>query len=310
QRRLGRRRAQVSRPAQEPAGVGAVHHHAQGGPRAPRPHRPIADGAALRHRADPTASAQQPRQQFHSIVPGGDRAEHVRLPRRRRGRPHRAAAAVAAARGQRFGHAHRTIDPAVHARRPADRAAPHKRPRSFHVRRRQYARLGSAARLARRLFSGDGGGEKSGGGTAPVRAAHALLSRARRLARAGKMPRSAHVVALALLGISAIAEAADPALVEAGRKEGKGVWYTTLVGHGRKEGKSVGYTMLMENQAPPPLKSALEKAYPGIELKYTRADKPPTAAKILEEGVAGRVQADVFDGITSMIPLKRARLLA
>src|SRR5262249_57501100 len=107
----------------------------------------------------------------------------------------------------------------------------HQRRRSFHVRRRQYARLGSAARLARRLFSGDGGGEKSGGGTAPVSAAYVLVSRARRLARAGKMPRSAHVIvlALALLGTSSIAEAADPALVEAARKEVKVVWYTTLL---------------------------------------------------------------------------------
>jgi uncharacterized protein len=37
--------------------------------------------------------------------------------------------------------------------------------------RGQYSRLGAAARLARRLFSGDGGGEKSGGGNAPVSAA-------------------------------------------------------------------------------------------------------------------------------------------
>src|SRR5262249_57574990 len=111
----------------------------------------------------------------------------------------------------------RTIDRAVQARRTAGRAAPHQRRRSFHVRRRQYARLGSAARLARRLFPGDGGGEKSGGGTAPVIAAYVLVSRARRLARAGKMPRSARVVvlALALLGVSSIAEAPDPPLVQA-----------------------------------------------------------------------------------------------
>jgi len=129
-----------------------------------------------------------------------------------------------------------------------------------------------------------------------VIAAYVLVSRARRLARAGKMARSAHVIvlALALLGTSSIAEAADPALVEAARTEGKVVWYTTLI----------------VNQAVRPLKSAFEKAYPGMELQYTRADETPTAAKILEEGVAGRVQADVFDGITSMIPLKRARLLA
>jgi ABC-type Fe3+ transport system substrate-binding protein len=110
------------------------------------------------------------------------------------------------------------------------------------------------------------------------------------------MRRSALVVALAFVAIaaSAAANAADPALIEAAKKEGRVVWYTTLI----------------VNQAIRPLKAAFEKKYPGIELQYARADETPTAAKILEEGVAGRLQADVFDGITNMIPLKRARLLA
>src|SRR5262249_11940450 len=110
------------------------------------------------------------------------------------------------------------------------------------------------------------------------------------------MRRSALVAALAFVAFAAsgTADAADPALIEAAKKEGKVVWYTTLI----------------VNQAIRPLKAAFEKKYPGIELQYTRADETPTAAKILEEGVAGRVQADVFDGITNMVPLKRAQLLA
>ena len=108
--------------------------------------------------------------------------------------------------------------------------------------------------------------------------------------------RSALVIllALTLLTPSRNADGADAALIEAAKKEGKVVWYTTLI----------------VNQAIRPLKAAFEKKYPGIELQYARADETPTAAKILEEGVAGRMQADVFDGITNMIPLKRARLLA
>jgi ABC-type Fe3+ transport system substrate-binding protein len=102
------------------------------------------------------------------------------------------------------------------------------------------------------------------------------------------------VLALVLFASSGQADAADPALVEAAKKEGKVVWYTTLI----------------VNQAIRPLKAAFEKKYPGIELQFSRADETPTAAKILEEGVANRVQADVFDGITNMIPLKRAKLLA
>ena len=88
--------------------------------------------------------------------------------------------------------------------------------------------------------------------------------------------------------------AADAALIEAAKKEGKVVWYTTLI----------------VNQAIRPLKEAFEKNYPGIELQYARADEAPTAAKILAEAQAGRVQADVFDGISNMVPLKRAGLVA
>jgi iron(III) transport system substrate-binding protein len=90
------------------------------------------------------------------------------------------------------------------------------------------------------------------------------------------------------------ARAADAALIEAAKKEGKVVWYTTLI----------------VNQAIRPLKQAFEKAYPGIELQYARSDESPITAKILAEAQAGRVQADVFDGLTNMVPLKRAGLVA
>jgi iron(III) transport system substrate-binding protein len=102
------------------------------------------------------------------------------------------------------------------------------------------------------------------------------------------------IVLLALACMTATAaHAAEAALIEAARKEGKVVWYTTLI----------------VNQAIRPLKEAFEKAYPGIELQYARADEAPTAAKILAEAQAGRVQADIFDGISNMVPLKRAGLV-
>src|SRR5262245_24469300 len=90
------------------------------------------------------------------------------------------------------------------------------------------------------------------------------------------------------------ARAADSALIEAARKEGRVLWYTTLI----------------VNQAIRPLKDAFEKQYPGIELQYARADEAPTAAKLLAEAQAGRVQADLFDGISNMVPLKRAGIVA
>jgi len=106
--------------------------------------------------------------------------------------------------------------------------------------------------------------------------------------------RTAVLLVLACIIARTPADAADAAVIEAAKKEGKVVWYTTLI----------------VNQAIRPLKEAFEKAYPGIELQYTRADESPTAAKILAEAQAGRLQADVFDGISNMVPLKRAGLVA
>ena len=107
--------------------------------------------------------------------------------------------------------------------------------------------------------------------------------------------RAAFAILLAFTCVSANApaHAAGAALVEAAKKEGKVVWYTTLI----------------VNQAIRPLKEAFEKTYPGIELQYARADEAPTAAKILAEAQTSRLQADIFDGISNMVPLKRAGLV-
>ena len=103
QRRLGPWRTQIPRPASDAAGLGEIHQNARRRPRPPRPHRQIADGAALRHRADPRPCARKPGAaarrhagaQFGGDVSGRDRAEHVRLPRRGGGGKDRAAPAAA-----------------------------------------------------------------------------------------------------------------------------------------------------------------------------------------------------------------------
>src|SRR3954469_21988380 len=97
-------------------------------------------------------------------------------------------------------------------------------------------------------------------------------------------------IALAILACllpSGHASAADAALIEAAKKERQVVWYTTLI----------------VNQAIRPLKEAFEKKPPGIQVQFARPDEIPTAAKIIAEAGAGRVQADVFDGISNMVPL-------
>src|SRR5262249_58024227 len=77
-------------------------------------------------------------------------------------------------------------------------------------------------------------------------------------------PRAAFAILLVLVcSLARVpARAADGALIEAARKEGRVLWYTTLI----------------VNQAIRPLKDAFEKQYPGIELQYARADEAPTAA--------------------------------
>jgi ABC-type Fe3+ transport system substrate-binding protein len=102
----------------------------------------------------------------------------------------------------------------------------------------------------------------------------------------------------AIIGVSAIchprpASAADAALYEAARREGTVVWYTSLI----------------VNQAVRPLVDAFNKKYPGIEVRYARADSGPNAIKVMSEARAGKIQGDVFDGIDTTPPLLKAGLV-
>ena len=105
--------------------------------------------------------------------------------------------------------------------------------------------------------------------------------------------RSIAVVGAALL-TSSHAHAADNALYEAAKKEGTVVWYTSLI----------------VNQAVRPLVEAFEKKYPGVTVKYARADSGPNAIKVIDEARAGKVVGDVFDGIATAPPLLKAGLVA
>jgi iron(III) transport system substrate-binding protein len=82
--------------------------------------------------------------------------------------------------------------------------------------------------------------------------------------------------------------AADQALIDAAKKEGEVIWYTTQI----------------INQLAQPMAAAFKKTY-GIEVKYVRTNANELVLRVLNEGKAGRVQADVIDG-TSSTPLLRA----
>jgi iron(III) transport system substrate-binding protein len=111
------------------------------------------------------------------------------------------------------------------------------------------------------------------------------------LAKGMPMARRSWTLALALAASFAggAAQAADAALIEAAKKEGEVVWYSTQI----------------VSQLVRPVSAAFEKKYPGIKVRATRANATEVAVKILNESRAGRVQSDVFDGTTTVVPLKK-----
>ena len=81
----------------------------------------------------------------------------------------------------------------------------------------------------------------------------------------------------------------DAAVIDAAKREGEVVWYSTQI----------------INQLVRPIAAAFEKKYPGVKVRYTRANANEVAVKILNESHAGRPQSDVFDGTSTVVPLER-----
>ncbi len=90
------------------------------------------------------------------------------------------------------------------------------------------------------------------------------------------------------------AQAADAALVAAATKEGQLLWYNTLV----------------QNQAARPLADAFEKKYPGIKVSLVAGTQDELLLKILAEGRANAMHADVSHGGTAAVTLIKAGLVA
>lgn len=86
--------------------------------------------------------------------------------------------------------------------------------------------------------------------------------------------------------------AADAALIEAAKKEGRVTWYTAQI----------------INQLARPIADAFTRKY-GIKVDVIRADVTDTVIRITAEAKAGKMQADVFDGTSSAPVLKKAGLV-
>lgn len=97
------------------------------------------------------------------------------------------------------------------------------------------------------------------------------------------------VATLGVLATSAPAFGADEALIAAAKKEGELNWYTTQI----------------ITQIGRPMMEAFQKKY-GIKVNAVRGNSVELAVRLLNEAKAGRMQADVFDGTTTSVSLKKA----
>ena len=95
----------------------------------------------------------------------------------------------------------------------------------------------------------------------------------------GSRRAGAILVALALACFATPLRAADQALIDAAKKEGRLAWYTALV----------------IDQFALPAAAAFEKKY-GVKVEPIRTTSTEITLRISSEGKAGRVFADVFDG--------------
>ncbi len=92
--------------------------------------------------------------------------------------------------------------------------------------------------------------------------------------------------------IAAPGLAADQALIDAAKKEGSVTWYTTLI----------------VNQMARPAVEAFEKKY-GVKVNYIRNDSQDILLRVLSEAKAGKVLADIYDGVSGIGAYKRENLL-
>ncbi|MDB5642058.1 MAG: putative binding protein component of iron transporter precursor [Hyphomicrobiales bacterium] len=109
------------------------------------------------------------------------------------------------------------------------------------------------------------------------------------------LPRRHWLAAATILAAlnGAPAFAADQAMIDAAKKEGQVVWYTTQI----------------IDQFARPAAAAFEKRY-GIKVSYVRANSNEVALRVMNEAKAGKMQADVFDGTGATAALKKEGVVA
>ena len=95
-----------------------------------------------------------------------------------------------------------------------------------------------------------------------------------------------------LLASAGAVFAADAALVDAAKKEGRVTWYTVQIA----------------DQIVRPIISGFERKY-GIHVDFVRANSAQLSVRLSNEAKAGQVRASVFDGTGATVALKRENLV-
>jgi ABC-type Fe3+ transport system substrate-binding protein len=77
----------------------------------------------------------------------------------------------------------------------------------------------------------------------------------------------------------------------------------------KKEGKLLWYTTLIVNQALRPIQEAFEKKYPFVKVEHYRANSDQLAQKMITEYQAKKFVVDVLDGTSTIVLIKKAGFL-
>ncbi|HWH78218.1 MAG TPA: extracellular solute-binding protein, partial [Candidatus Binatus sp.] len=112
-------------------------------------------------------------------------------------------------------------------------------------------------------------------------------------------------LAIALGGVH-VSSAVEAAIVEEIALSKASNRQTILVEGAKKEGKLLWYTTLIVNQALKPLKEAFEKKYPFVQVEFHRADSDQLAQRMLAEYQAKKFDVDMLDGTSTIVMLKKA----
>ena len=116
-------------------------------------------------------------------------------------------------------------------------------------------------------------------------------------------------VVIATLGLAFLAQLTWAASVEDIAMMKSAERQKILVEGAKKEGRLMWYTTLIVDQVVRPVKEAFEKDYPFVQVEFYRGNSENVVRRVVAEYQAKRYDADLVDGTVSPVMVKRAGLL-